>query len=69
MLMNPWTVLLVDDDDDVIEVSRMVLAGVQFEGRELRILSAHSAAAALEIFRDEGADIAVARGNSSDTRV
>ncbi|WP_326533889.1 EAL domain-containing response regulator [Pseudorhodoferax sp.] len=42
----PWKVLLVDDESSVHEVSRLILAGLRFEGREVQLLSAHSAAQA-----------------------
>ncbi len=51
--MTPWTLLLVDDEEDVIEVSRMVLEDVQFEGRGMRILCASSAQAARQLFETE----------------
>jgi EAL domain-containing protein (putative c-di-GMP-specific phosphodiesterase class I) len=42
----PWRVLLVDDEPSVHEVSRLILAGLRFEGQEVQLLSAHSAAQA-----------------------
>jgi EAL domain-containing protein (putative c-di-GMP-specific phosphodiesterase class I) len=47
--LPPWKVLLVDDEPTVHEVSRLILAGLSFEGRELDVLSAHSAAQAREL--------------------
>ena len=35
----PWKVLLVDDEPEVHEVTRLVLAGFRFEGRPLQIVS------------------------------
>lgn len=55
----PWNVLLVDDDEDVIEVSRMVLEDMRFENRPLNILTARSGHEARQIFTDES-DIALA---------
>lgn len=43
---TPWKVLLVDDESSVHEVSRLILAGLRFDGREVQLLSAHSAAQA-----------------------
>lgn len=43
---TPWRILLVDDEPSVHEVSRLILAGLRFEGREVQLLSAHSAAQA-----------------------
>lgn len=59
MRITPWTLLLVDDEEDVLEVSKLVLEDMQFEGRPLRILTAQSGRAARDIFEAE-ADIAVA---------
>lgn len=41
---SPWTILIVDDDRAIHEVTRIALSDVQFEGRPLRFLSACSAA-------------------------
>lgn len=58
-LTSPWTVLLVDDEEDVIEVSRMVLEDLVFEDRPLHILTAGSAREARQVFA-EHPDIALA---------
>ena len=55
----PWTVLVVDDEADVIAVTRMVFEDLSFEGRELRVLTAASGREARAIFASEP-DIAVA---------
>lgn len=44
-----WKVLLVDDEPDVLEISRLILAGLAFEGRPVELLSAGSAAQAREL--------------------
>jgi response regulator RpfG family c-di-GMP phosphodiesterase len=54
----PWKVLLVDDEPEIHEVTRLVLAGFQFENRPLLILSATTAAEAKEMLA-EFDDIAV----------
>jgi response regulator RpfG family c-di-GMP phosphodiesterase len=54
----PWKVLLVDDEPEIHEVTRLVLSGFQFEGRPLLILSATTAAEAKEML-SEFDDIAV----------
>ena len=59
MNLEPWTILLVDDDKDVIEVSQLVFEGIEFEGRSLRILTANSGLEGQHIFETEP-DIAVA---------
>lgn len=43
-----WKVLLVDDEPAVHEVSRLILSGLSFEGRNVELLSAGSAAQARE---------------------
>ena len=45
----PWKVLLVDDEPAVHEVSRLVLVDLAFEGRDIELLSASSAAQAREM--------------------
>ncbi len=42
----PWLVLVVDDDEEVHAVTRLMLGDAEFEGRPLRLLPAHSAAEA-----------------------
>lgn len=58
-MTKPWTILLVDDEEDVLAVSRLVLKDVRFEERGLRLLEAQSAQQAREIFERES-DIALA---------
>ena len=43
---EPWNVLAVDDEEDVLTVTRMVLEDTEFDGRKIRLLSARSAAEA-----------------------
>jgi signal transduction histidine kinase len=40
----PWRVLIVDDDPDIHEVTRLCLAGFEFESRVIEWISAYSAA-------------------------
>lgn len=47
-----WKVLLVDDDPEVHDVTRMVLSGFQFEGRTLDIISAMSESEARQRLQD-----------------
>ena len=54
-----WRVLLVDDEPAVHEVSRLILAGLTFEGREIELLSAGSAAQARELLAHQ-CDVALA---------
>jgi response regulator RpfG family c-di-GMP phosphodiesterase len=49
--VEPWTILIVDDEEDVHGITRMVLGDVEFDGRGLHFLSAHSGIEAKEILR------------------
>jgi len=53
-----WKVLIVDDEPEIHEVTRLVLGGFRFEGRPLHFVSAHSADQAREQLRAHD-DIAV----------
>jgi response regulator RpfG family c-di-GMP phosphodiesterase len=53
-----WKILLVDDEPEVHEVTRLVLGNFRFEDRPLNILSAMTAAEAKELLQ-ESTDIAV----------
>lgn len=57
---NPlnWKVMLVDDDPDIIQVTRLSLRNFAFSGGTLEILEANSAAQAIEILHEHH-DIAV----------
>jgi CheY-like chemotaxis protein len=55
---RPWKVLIVDDEDQIHTVTRMVLADFSFKDLPLEFLSAHSGQQAREILREHG-DIAV----------
>ncbi len=48
-----WKVLLVDDEPAVHQVSQLILADLQFDGRGIELLSAHSAAQAREVLARE----------------
>lgn len=48
-----WKVLLVDDEPAVHQVSRLILSDLQFDGRDIELLSAESAAQAREILLHE----------------
>jgi len=54
-----WKVLIIDDEQEVHAVTRMVLSDFEYAGRDLQFLSAYSAAEALQIL-DAERDIAVA---------
>ncbi|RUO24269.1 diguanylate phosphodiesterase [Aliidiomarina minuta] len=48
-IIIPWVILIVDDEEEVHSVTRLVLSGVILDGRPLAYLHAYSAAEALEI--------------------
>ena len=56
--LAPWKVLLVDDEPEIHEVTRLVLGGFRFEDRPLDIFSAMTAAEAREALVEHD-DIAV----------
>lgn len=49
---RPWKIMIVDDDDEVHAISRMVLREFAFEGRGIEFLSAHSGAAAKQLMAE-----------------
>lgn len=51
---GPWKVLLVDDEPAVHQISRLILAGLECDGRGIELLSAESAAQARELLAREG---------------
>jgi CheY-like chemotaxis protein len=55
---SPWRVLIVDDDESVHSISRVVLSDVRFQGRGVEILSAYSGRQAAAILRQSN-DVAV----------
>ena len=57
--VQPWCVLLVDDDPEVHSVTRIALHGVVVEGRPLELVSAYSGAQGREVFESRS-DIALA---------
>jgi signal transduction histidine kinase len=50
-VLEPWRVLVVDDDPEVHAVTRLALNGYTFEDRPIEILDAHSAAEARQILK------------------
>jgi len=53
-----WKLLIVDDEEEVHLLTRMVLKNYEFEGRGLKLLSAYSGAGARQILRDNS-DVAI----------
>jgi len=54
----PWTVLVVDDEIDMYTVTRLILGGIEFQGRPIRLIGALSAEAARAVLA-ERKDIAL----------
>ncbi|WP_246138306.1 response regulator [Nitrospirillum viridazoti] len=57
--LPPWPILVVDDDEEVHIMTRLVLSRLTYKGRPLELLTARSAAEAAGILTRRG-DIAVA---------
>lgn len=55
---SPWKVLVIDDEEEVHVVTRMVLGDMSFEGRRLDCISAYSAHEGFDMLRDN-ADVAL----------
>ncbi|MCY1011561.1 hypothetical protein OV079_39565 [Nannocystis pusilla] len=49
----PWKILIVDDDPEVHDVTRLALAGLAVDGRPIALRSRHSAAAARDALTAE----------------
>ncbi|UXY15744.1 DUF3369 domain-containing protein [Chitiniphilus purpureus] len=45
----PWPVLIVDDEPDIHQVTRLALNGIRFLGRPLELISCHSGSEALAL--------------------
>lgn len=56
---TPWKVVIVDDDHEVFQVTKLALSHFEFEDRSLELIYASSATAAKKVFEDNN-DIAVA---------
>ncbi len=56
---DKWKVLVVDDEEDVHRITRLVLRDVEFDGKGIEVISAYSAEEAKEILSKEK-DIALA---------
>lgn len=48
--VEPWIVLLVDDDEQVHQITRLALSGFTFDGRPLQLISAFSAQEAKQTY-------------------
>src|SRR4051794_40508871 len=54
----PWKILVADDEEEIHTVTTVALADVEFKGRALSFLHAHSAAEALQILEQHD-DVAI----------
>lgn len=50
---DPWKILVVDDEEDIHSLTKVVLSDYSFQSRPLEILSAYSGKEALEILKKE----------------
>ena len=50
--MRPWKILIVDDEEEVHVLTRLVLRDYEFEGRSLQLLSAFSGVAARRVLAE-----------------
>jgi len=55
---SPWRVLIVDDEPEIHQITRLILGNVVFDSRPLEFLSAYSGHEALEVMSQES-DIAI----------
>ena len=58
MMGAPWKILIVDDEDEVHKLTRMVLSDYRFQNRSIEFHSAYNRAQAMKILRAHG-DFAV----------
>lgn len=54
---RPWSIVVIDDDDEVHRAIDLALGGINVLGRPLRMSHCHSAAAARTELFDEGAQV------------
>ncbi len=50
--LDPWVVMIVDDDPAVHQVTQLVMADFEFAGRKLQFLNAYSGSEARDVLRD-----------------
>jgi len=58
-MVKPWRVLLVDDDEQMHQITRLALTGFQFQHRSLELISVLSGTDAKKVMM-EHKDIALA---------
>ena len=57
-LLQPWRIVIVDDDDQIHHITKLSLNNFEFEGRKLEFVSLYSAEQAKDFF-DHNNDIAL----------
>ena len=58
--LPPWNILVVDDEETVHQITRLVLSRVTFDERPLNLIEARSALEARQVMESMGEDIALA---------
>lgn len=53
MEQDPWIILIVDDEKQIHQVTKMVLQDFEFDGRKLEFHSAFSAAEAKQVLQQQ----------------
>ena len=51
MFEKEWPILVVDDDPDVLSVSKLAMKNFQVDGRPVRLFTAGSKAEAIELLK------------------
>ena len=57
-ISKPWEVLVIDDDESIHDVTKLILTNYEFEGRKLNLTHGYSAAEAKSILQNKN-DFAV----------
>lgn len=52
IIKKPWKIAIIDDEEDVHEITKLVLSGVTFQGASLEFLSAYSAEEGFELLKN-----------------
>jgi len=56
--VNPWKILIVDDDEEIHAVTKLALTNLRFNGQPLKFLDAYTGRESVEIMRQH-ADVAI----------
>ena len=68
MLHNNLSVLIVDDDQGMHMISRLLIRGMTFQGKKVALISAHSIEEARQQFA-ENQDVSVAVINAPEGQI